>query len=93
MDYLHLINMAKQLIVQKPVVIDSKRRSDDIIEETTPVETPLESPNQSNAGDKNQGFGRSFQVPKEYSKDSLNFNFIEKNPLSKTTTVGFRPNS
>ncbi len=46
MDYLHLINMAKQVIIQKPVVIDTKRRSDDIIEEVTPVETP----DQSHAG-------------------------------------------
>lgn len=58
MDYLHLINMAKQVIIQKPVVIDSKRKSDDIEEEVTPVETPLDTPNQSNDGDKNQGFSR-----------------------------------
>ncbi len=30
MDYLNLINVAKQIIVQKPIVIDGKRRSDDI---------------------------------------------------------------
>jgi hypothetical protein len=58
------------------VAIDTKRRSDDIIEETTTVKTPLESPNQNNAGDKNQGFGGSFQVPKECSKESVNFNFV-----------------
>jgi hypothetical protein len=62
--------MAKQVIVQKPVLIDTKRGSDDIEEEITPVMSLLETPNQSNAGEKNQSFAKLFQVPKEYSKIS-----------------------